>query len=801
MINFDESYETLSALATEHPLSGTRNEAQTRLDLIDKVLEAFGWDFTIEERVEEGYTDYRLGSPATVAVVEAKRESVGFILPRDHSYGKVSLKALLSGNSNNNLKKALRQCLTYCADLGVAQGIVTNGHQWVAFIASRSDGVRPLEGHALVVPSLNAFRDNFVEAWNIFSEHGLKTQSLTRFLGTHEVPAPLPLSVRIQNYPGTKSRNDLQSTLQILGQVFLEDVPARPQLRERFLTECYATSGALSQYSEISHAVLRSQQHEQMTDGSISEEPVYKKKGLNDKLTGDILSAAMSNKPIVLLGEVGSGKSTFIQRLINVDAKELFSTAFSIYVDYGSQATMADLKQWTVTEVQRQVKDNYDIDISSIKFVEDIYRAELSEFDSGIYGALKELDIVEYTSRRVDYLAQLMSNKSDHIARAFGRIKSSYRKQVVIFLDNIDQRSKEDQNDVFLISNELAAQWPVTVFVTLRPETYYESMRNGAVSGYHPRVFKIMPPRPDTVIQKRLDFVLDLMAGDDDEINDIVGYNLQSDSLRYFLEMLSANMETNRSVNAFIDNMAGGNMRRALGFITRFVGSGHVDTVKIVDIWARTGRYWIPEHELLRALLHGDGIYYEPESSDIANVFKSTSVNLRDHFIMCKMLSFIERSSREGDNLRFVGAEYIYRAMQHEGFSESSIQDALRRGVHYRLLEEPLTSRNDENYDRVRVTSVGLYTRNRLPGLFSYLDAVVVDTPVLLTPFHDAIGDAFTLDQRIQRAVVFSKYLNAAWETAVLDDEYWSWPTVFTRVREGISRVAQINGTSINWDF
>lgn len=800
MTEFDEAFEAISALAQENATPGGRNEAQTRLDLIDKVLSAFGWEFTVEERTEEGYTDYRLGTPATVAVVEAKRESVGFTLPADMAYGRVSLKALLSGTSNSSLKAALRQCMAYCADLGVSQGIVANGHQWVGFIATRSDGVRPLEGQALLVPSLAAFRDNFVDAWNVFSENGLKTKSLSRILNEQHVPAPLPLSVRIQNYPGTKARNDLQSSLQILGQVFLEDVPARPQLRDRFLAECYATSGALSQFSELSRAVLRSQQNEQMTGGSMPEEPVYGKRGLNENLTGDILSAAMSNKPIVLLGEVGAGKSTFIQRLINVDAKELFSSAISIYVDYGNQATMVNLKSWTVHEVQRQIKDNYAIDIASRDFVEDIYRAELKEFDAGIYGSLKEVDIKSYTTKRVEHLGQLMNEKSDHIARALDRIKRSHRKQVVVFLDNIDQRSKEDQNDVFLISNELAAQWPVTVFVTLRPETYYESMRHGAVSGYHPRVFKIMPPRPDVVIQKRLDFVLDLMEGDDDEVSAVLGYNLQSDSLRYFLEMLSFNTAKNREINAFIDNMAGGNMRRALGFVTRFVGSGHVDTAKIVDIWERTGNYWVPEHELLRALLHGDGNYYDPISSDIANVFKCASADIRDHFLMCKLLSFVERSSRDGDNLRFVNAEEIYQAIQHHGFSETSIQEALKRGVRHRLLDEPLVSRNDENYERVRVTSVGLYTKNRLPSLFSYVDAVVVDTPILIENYYSQIGDAFYMNQRINRSVLFAKYLTSAWVTAGLDDEYWSWPATFAKLKEDISRVAGINNVPVDWE-
>ncbi|WP_417374310.1 hypothetical protein [Glutamicibacter protophormiae] len=792
MVDFDDAYKSLEELSSQQADISDRNEAQTRLDLIDKVLTAFGWKFTVEDKSESGYTDYRLGTPATVAIVEAKREGLSFTLPDDVNYGIVSLKALLSGPENKDLKSAIKQCMAYCADLGVSQGIVTNGHQWVAFIATRSDSVRPLDGRALLIPSIKSFCDNFTNAWNLFSVNGLKTKSLERALDLTPTPAPVPLSVRLPNYPGTRVRNDLQSSLQILGQVFLEDIPSRPQLRERFLNECYATSGALSQFSELSRTVLKSQLNERITEGNVAEETVYGKRGLNEKLTGDIVSAAMSNKPIVLLGAVGVGKSTFIQRLINVDAKDLFSQAISIYVDYGNKATMSDLKQWTVTEVSRQIKDDHGIDIENIRFIEDLFKNEIKEFDDGINGLLKDVDHKEYLRRKVEKLVQLTSDKSGFIARAMSRIKTSHRKQIVIFLDNIDQRSKEDQNTVFLISNELAAQWPVTVFVTLRPETYYDSMRYGAVSGYHPRVFKIMPPRSDVVISKRLDFVLDLMSGNDEEITDILGYNLESDSLRSFLEMLSGNMVSNHDLKYFIDNMSGGNMRRALGFVTRFVGSGHVNTRKIVDIWDQSGSYFIPEHELLRALLHGDGNYYDPVSSDVINIFKCTSIAPRDHFLMPTLISFIERSSRENDSSGYVSAEEIYRALQAQGFSESSIQEALNRGVHHRLLEEPLTNQNNDNFDRLRITSVGLYSKNRLPHRFTYIDAIIVDTPILNSEYYERIVDAYTLEQRIARAVEFSHYLKWAWDESCLEPKYWSFDTAKAELDSDIEKVTRI---------
>jgi hypothetical protein len=50
--------------------------------------------------------------------------------------------------------------------------------------------------------------------------------------------------------------------------------------------------------------------------------------------------------------------------------------------------------------------------------------------------------------------------------------------------------------------------------VALRPETFYRSLKIGALSGYHPKAFTISPPRIDRVIEKRLRFALRLTSGE-----------------------------------------------------------------------------------------------------------------------------------------------------------------------------------------------------------------------------------------------------------------------------------------------
>ena len=63
----------------------------------------------------------------------------------------------------------------------------------------------------------------------------------------------------------------------------------------------------------------------------------------------------------------------------------------------------------------------------------------------------------------------------------------------------------------------------------------------------------------------------------------------------------------------------------------------------------------------------------------------------------------------------------------------------------------------------LRLTSVGLYHLREMIETFTYLDAVVVDTPILDKSVHHAVKDAHSLEERLERCVIFRKYLDDSW--------------------------------------
>ena len=240
--------------------SATRNEATTRLHLIDEILfECLGWDkrtdCVTEERFAGKFSDYTLHCPRRTVIVEAKKEGTYFDIPLGLSNREYNIPTLIKDIPS--LGEAIRQAASYCQQRGTPFGIVTNGHQLVAFLGSRQDGLPPEEGRAVVFESLDAMLSDFHVFWNLFSKPAvIERNLLKKLVGVDIDILPKKLSEIITPFPGIKNRNILQTDLQILADLIFEDIISAHELEFEFLQKCYCQSGALSQYALISKSLL-----------------------------------------------------------------------------------------------------------------------------------------------------------------------------------------------------------------------------------------------------------------------------------------------------------------------------------------------------------------------------------------------------------------------------------------------------------------------------------------------------------------------------------------------------------------
>jgi len=763
------------------------NEAETRFHIIDELfLNCLHWskdDISVEENYQGEYADYVFSSTRKIMVVEAKRTEKKFEIPAGKNNLEYSIDTIIKNNSE--LEKAIAQVGNYCQKRGVPVGVVSNGLQLVAYIAVRTDGIPPVEGRCLVFPTLDFIEEKFLDFWNCLSKPGLLENNIhKRLLGSRIYQTPPRLSSSIYGYPGLKKRNVFQTDLGIVTEMVLEDIPNSNKYQKLFLSECYCKSGALSQYSQLSKTILQTRYTAifDSTQPGPTITPAVEKEGISSEL----LAISMSRRPILILGDVGVGKTTFIKHLHFVDAANLVENAIVVYIDLGSQATFkTDVYHFVISEFSNQLQNNYEIDIDDRQFVRGVYNLEIERFHKGIYSDLLQFSPEKFMEKEIEFLENKVNDREEHIRKSIYHIVRGRKKQVVIFIDNADQREFSVQQSAFLISQELAEHTPASVFVALRPETFHKSMKEGVLSGYHPKAFTISPPRVDDVISKRLIFALKITSG---EVEIEQGINIQLENLDAIIKIFLDSIQRNNDLVEFIDNICGGNIRLALDLLKSFFGSGHADTEKMVNIYNDSGSYYIPIHEFIRAVIYGDSEHYDSSRSRIANIFDVSSSDEKEHFLLPIILGFLAKQaseSREG----FVDTEHVFQHAQGFGFIPEQIDKALQRAENHKLIH--FSARGNSNDDpmplKMRISSNGAYQVNTLCKFFVYLDAIIVDLPIFNKEIRADVKNVFYIKDRLNRAQLVLEYLDDQWAKLDDRDSYFNWSMVRKEISNDIN--------------
>ena len=767
-MEYEKALENLAALNgwyKEHVTDVSRNEATTRLHLVDSLLfDCLDWDkknnCVTEERLDGLYTDYSLSTRQRLLIVEAKKEGIYFELPVGQT--KLIYPIAFFKKNHSETFSAIEQAVGYCLQRGTPFGAVCNGHQIIAFLGSRTDGLPPLEGKCLAFPSLDSMQSQFFQLWQWLSKPGIQTHQLSLLLQEGgPPPPPEKLSKRLVTYPGYKGRNTIQTDLQTLGEVFLHDI-TRGADQVDFLKQCYCESGALSQYAMVSKSILQAR-YSLLFEGAIGGpgiSPLTTKEGMDQRA----LAESVSKRPIVLLGDVGVGKTSFINNFINVEAHDIVANAMVFYIDLGVRPTVAtDLRNYVADEISRQLFEVHKIDLMDTSFVTGVYYGEIQRFERGIHSELKKFDEQGYLKKKIEFLEGKMSNAETHLRSSLEHISKGRQKQIIIFLDNIDQRRYEFQQEVFLIAQSIAETWPAAVYVSIRPDTFYKSKVSGSLSAYHPRAFTISPPRVDKVLFKRFKYSLHLLESG--KLAGLKQFQAQLTVLKEYISIIQYSFENNSELMECIDNLCGGNIRVALDFIHAFVGSGHVNTSKILSKCHETGSYLIPLHEFLRAIIHGDHEHFEPDASPIINVFDVSSVDGREHFLLLVILAQLDRWAETLGNEGYVAEAAIIEFCQSIGFQSSQIEFALRRALVRKLIE--IHTKDVEVADKTsqfwRLTSVGGYYYRKLVSRFEYVDAMIIDTPITDQAIRGKITNAFSIEDRLTRSRIFLSYLKEQW--------------------------------------
>lgn len=788
--NADEALTRLTAIYTEFGqfclTRGSASEADTRAKVVDRILsEVLGWaeaEIQREAPIVAGYLDYILSEGGRgVVVVEAKREGLSFEVPtsveRRHRH-KLSGAIRTSGETY----KAIEQVQNYCGERGIRYAVATNGYAWIVFRAHRED-IPWRTGDAIIFPTAAYIKDNFTEFWNLLSQPAVRGGSLERaFASPLTTPRPqFRVISSIRNPDAPLMRNRLHQPLGAFVEAVFRDI-AEPDQGEQ-LKACYVYNHSLRVIdSDLQLVIQDSIPAFALNDGA---RPVSRGPADAGDFGRDVVSATRSASGTVflLLGGIGSGKTTFLKRFFNfVGADSLKRATIWFFLDLlSAPLDVSTIEKHVTDSILAEIRRGYlEPDLETRETLLRAFRDELAVLHRTTMDPTR-ISPEEYERRLSRKLENWMSDSVSYVPRLLA-VARERGFGTVICIDNVDQLPGTYQAQVFLLAQRLAAQMKAVTIVALREESYYAASIQKTFTAYNNRKFHIASPSFRKLIGLRMEYLERLLQLPPDQRIAALGTSVDAQDaaiVRFFDIIRKSIFVVNRNISRFIEALAFGNMREALDMFATFLYSGATDVDKMLGIYERQGSYFVAFHEFAKAIILGDRRHYRESESRILNVFDRGNVGISSHFtvlrIMRVLLAQSQATSREGRG--FVRLEDVINAFADTFGDENDVVYALNRLVRKQLVQ--VDTRSTESISGaswVRVSSAGWYYAKFLANSFAYLDLMLEDTAfdnqqvvnqlVKISEDVDAIVDSpqdrlRKVELRLQRVDAFVRYLAA----------------------------------------
>ncbi len=717
------------------------NEARTRTELVNRVLSALGWpDRDIEPEAPSGtgeFLDYELWTDdQRWMVVEAKRAGLTFDLSdagtkRSRSH----LRSIASLNSQGGaeLRAVLKQAATYCNDKGIPLACVTNGYQWLFFRGLSSKRRAWTAGSALVFASSEEVISRFDDFLRCLGRTWAGSTYLPELLDqapSGELPAP---SAPRDYFSTRRAQPDADriALLRSISDYLLGDIYGED--RREMLKRCYVTPGIAGDFEHSIQRLLKDEPR------NLEEEPHEVVEGDPGTFVSALSKQAqLSNiqHPVVVVGHVGVGKTTFLQRSLaqfrddksafcalvdleghghggSVDAAIEEARVAQLIVDKLAQAATTVLRHHGTSSAEIvQADPNEPVTLRNLlhgrigqerTLGEKVWKADPAAWDRKEYELFSEL--------RASPVALL----TRYVRHLRGRFKSY---PILIVLDNLDQAHEDYQRCIYGFAQRLARDTPAVVVVCIREDTYKAGREEDGFLSSSPLhfVFHVARPPLDKLLRQRVQFG-ESVAVDSGELPK--GLRSEATAVQEVCELLRGTVlvQQSESINVFAA-LAGPNMRDALGLVRGLVEGSPAAVAK-------------PDSSIAFAfecLLASQGQSGLHTRCRIANCFDADPSDPPFHALRLRLLAYFSWAFETVAERAFL--EVTETALGHFaswGYPVATI----RRGVS-QLLDDGLlmSMEGDDTNDghslpkRTRLSASGYVHLTRLSGLPTYRAAM-----------------------------------------------------------------------------
>lgn len=448
----------------------------------------------------------------------------------------------------------------------------------------------------------------------------------------------------------------------------------------------------------------------------------------------------LEGKIILIIGSVGSGKTTFIDHLIEeVIPDDTNKNILWIRINMNnSPVNKEEIYNWIRERIISESKGAYsDVDFDDIETIMKIYSVEVNRFKKGVGALLPEG--VEKNKELYNVISDCDNDLNKKTLCYTRYLGTERNKLIIIVLDNCDKRTRDEQLLMFEIAQWLQNEFRVLVILPLRDETYdnYRD-RPPLDTAIKDMVFRIEPPMFQDVLHSRVQLILNKMVG---ESNEKMKYELtkgmsvdcgKDEKSIYLTSMVKSIFVHDKQIRQIIVGLAGKNIRKALEIFMEFCTSGHITSDEILKIRQQGGSYSLPLYIVTRVLLRMKKRFYKSDDSYLKNIFSiSSSDDNPNYFTRYIILNWYYHKNGYTGPTGYKGY-FPVRDLKDDIIKYGIQKDIIIREVNYLLKGGCLESERytadivDEN-ELLKITSAGFVHLDMISNI-NYLAAIAEDT-------------------------------------------------------------------------
>lgn len=720
-------------------LEADGNEAQTRFHVIDSFLvEELDWRkdaIRVEPYiVDAGFADYALFSSLRCRVVlEAKKDDINLCSSNQNEFAIVPL----SSSSLVGAQAGIDQAIRYAARLGAPVGIVSNGRQWIGFMASRSDGLPPTDGLAVVFPTTDSIKNSWARFYEFFSDYGLQEGRLVSFLKEKEIGSA-PVAVNYfrafdRSYKRLPQTSDLSFALE---ELFRTSFIKMSNQSIDVLVDCFvetkSSKEADAAFERIMEELLdRVRRVEQLS----SAEP----EALQELLESSV--ELRTGEFVLLVGNKGSGKTTFLQRFFQrIIPRSTKDKVLLLTIDLlKSEGSLDRLTDWMSRSL--------------------IEQAELGLFGTHLpsYDLLRGAFWNKYQRMRVGELEPMYRNNRESFRQKFGEelremrnsqpreyllslLKSSLASRQllpVLVIDNVDHLPRSIQDMVFQYAIGISSNVASFLICPVTDTTVWSLSKAGPLQSFHSRAFFLPVPSLREVFSKRLEVLKatpGLVNPTSRKATGIVGqgWKLAISDLESFCATVESIFVATSDVTTLIGRLCNYDVRRSLELAGSMLASPHIGLEQLLRMYVAKSEVTPRRTELLTALvLQKATLFDEDKHSFVMNVYARPPGGAASPFMALYLLRYLMSVDEHAANTRdrFVRVSELWAAFSAMNVARETFRHFLDRLFGKALVESYDPSEKslaDETLIRISAAGAAHYR-------MSFSDTVYVSQMALVT--------------------------------------------------------------------